>query len=102
MSRRGGTFADITSPDEGLRVVIASVIRQAQVDVLGVTIDGRKTHVPRVARATAIAYFKGPVYEHHCDMLGLEPVLPADVKEVIGAIKKNGHCANNGHYQKEL
>lgn len=102
MSRKGGTFIDIASPDDGLRVMVASVIRQAQVDVLGMTIDGRPTSVPKRARASALAYFLGPVYEYHCDLLGVEPVYPEGCKEVITAVKKNGHCANNGHYQKGL
>jgi hypothetical protein len=73
----------IRTPEEGERLLYAAVIYTAKQDATGEE-KGDSAALREVHRRSALIYFRGSVYQHHCETLGIEPILPPEVKRELG------------------
>lgn len=72
----------ISTPQEGERLIYAAVIYTAKMDAT----TGDKSEAAslrEIHRRSALTYFQGPVYQHHCEMLGMAPMLPPEVNRIL-------------------
>lgn len=72
----------ISSPEEGFRVLLAAVIFQAERDATGEERAGTRELRGR-RQAAALVYFDSGLYRHHCQLLGVQPVLPPAVAAML-------------------
>lgn len=78
----------ISTPEQGFRVLLAAVIFQAERDATGEERSGTREARSR-RQAAALVYFNSVLYRHHCQLLGVQPVLPPAVAaKLVGQPKK--------------